>query len=163
MSDQVPAHITEQQRLYQAAMQKQNGGQYQYQQQQQPYHGQQQQQQQQQYGGYPNQQQHQQAVPAVVSFQPLSLARPSNNANDQGQQHQYNQPAPYPGQIQPGQASVPVQPQVQPRPGATVGSEYPLLIAIDFGKWGQSICCKKANIRSEGLTPCVLYLIHESL
>ncbi|KAG0303454.1 hypothetical protein BGZ98_006645 [Dissophora globulifera] len=179
MSDQVPAHIAQQQRLYQAAMQKQNGGQpanayggYP-QQQQQPYPGQQQQQpyygppstgggeyaayggqvdpqhaqyQQQAYGGYADQQQQQYQqqqqqqqqqgpIPATVSIQPLSYGRPANGAPDGQQQYggqQYGQPV-YPGQ-QPGQAQPPAPAQqVQPRPNAAIGSEYPLLVAIDFG------------------------------
>ncbi|KAG0370272.1 hypothetical protein BC939DRAFT_448591 [Gamsiella multidivaricata] len=195
MSDQVPAHIAQQQRLYQAAMQKQNGGQpasaastastayggYPQQQQQQQYYqgqGQQQQQpyygqpgqadpyagqaggyggygtqadpqyQQQAYGAYPGpgqqqqyqpppqQQQQQQApIPATVSIQPLSYTRPASGAGAQGQQQQYGQgqygQAAYPGQVPPGQ-NAPVS-QVQPRPNATIGGEYPLLVAIDFG------------------------------
>ncbi|KAF8924680.1 hypothetical protein BGZ58_001547 [Dissophora ornata] len=193
MSDQVPAHIAQQQRLYQAAMQKQNGGypqqQQQYypgqQQQQEPYYGQpgqpgqpdpyggpapppgggyggygqvdpqqqqyhqQEQQYQQAYGGYPDQQQQQQQqqqpyaqqqqqqpIPATVSIQPLAYSRPGGPpaqqqyGQQQQQQQQYGQPA-YPGQ-QPGQAPAAAQ-QVQPRPNATIGSEYPLLVAIDFG------------------------------
>ncbi|KAF9174268.1 hypothetical protein BGX20_000252 [Mortierella sp. AD010] len=175
MSDQVPAHIAQQQRLYQAAMQKQNGGQQQpqptgyggypqqqqqqyYQGQQQPYYGQGQpgqadpyrgqaptdgaynpygvqadpqqqqylQQQQQAYGGYPAQQQ-QGPIPATVSIQPLSYARPSNVAPVAGAQGQQQ----YGGY--PAAAPVPVQQQPPPRAGGAVGSEYPLLVAIDFG------------------------------
>ncbi|KAF9208192.1 hypothetical protein BGZ49_009509 [Haplosporangium sp. Z 27] len=164
MSDQLPAHIAQQQRLYQAAMQKQNGGQpssnaysgypqqqqqqqYYQGQQQQPYYGQGQQappsatmgahntygggqvdpqylqQQQQTYGGQPFKQQ-QQPAQAVVSIQPLSLARPSNGAPVAGSQGQ-----PYGGYP----AVPPVQQQIQPQANAVPGSEYPLLVAIDFG------------------------------
>ncbi|ORZ22829.1 hypothetical protein BCR41DRAFT_349741 [Lobosporangium transversale] len=186
MSDQVPAHIAQQQRLYQAAMQKQNGGQQQQQpnpgyggypqqqqqhqyyqgqpqQQQQPYYGQPgqvdgyggQQQgsynpygaQQHGYGGYPEhqqqqqgyqqqQQQHPPVVPATVSIQPLSYNGNSGGAATaspiQGQQQQQ-----YGGYANQGQLAPPVtaqqQQQAQPRPNATPGSEYPLLVAIDFG------------------------------
>ncbi|KAG0004734.1 hypothetical protein BGZ80_003354 [Entomortierella chlamydospora] len=176
MSDQVPAHIAQQQRLYQAAMQKQNGGQQQpqptgyggypqqqqqqyYQGQQQPYYGQGQpsqadpyrgqaptggaynpygaqvdpqqqqylQQQQQAYGGYPAQQQ-QGPIPATVSIQPLSYARPNNVAPVAGAQEQ-QQYGGYPAAAAP----LPVQQQPPPRASGTVGSEYPLLVAIDFG------------------------------
>ncbi|KAF9965447.1 hypothetical protein BGZ70_004847 [Mortierella alpina] len=189
MSDQVPAHIAQQRQLYQAALQKQNGGQ---QQQQQPNYGspnqgtadpyataaavlpgtaaaslwteparptrhlrrpgshwrqqQYQQQHQQPYQQEPppqGQQQQQHApVPATVSIQPLSYGRPSNDAaNAQGQQQQQYAQGGYasPGQQhqqqqQPGQvAPPPSTQQVQPRPNATLGTEYPLLVAIDFG------------------------------
>ncbi|KAG0057582.1 hypothetical protein BGZ83_008164 [Gryganskiella cystojenkinii] len=205
MADQVPAHIAQQRQLYQAALQKQNGGQqqqgygapsqadyggypqqqqqqqyYQGQGQQQPYYGQQgqqdpyagqapptsgahnpygqvdpqqqQYQQQQGYGGYTDaqqqqlayeqqqqqyqQQQQQQPNPSTVSIQPLSYSRPDHGspvpAPGQQQQPGYGQPA-YPGQ--PGQMPPQhdQQQQVQPRPNATIGGEYPLLVAIDFG------------------------------
>ncbi|KAF9109487.1 hypothetical protein BGX27_007565 [Mortierella sp. AM989] len=174
MSDQVPAHIAQQQRLYQAAMQKQNGGQqqsgsnaygyspqqqqqyYQGQQQQQPYYGQgqpghadthgqasggydqygsqadpqqqQYQQQQQQAYGHPGQQQQyqQQApIPATVSIQPLAYSRPTNGVPAVGAQQQGG----YPTSLPVGQQ----QQQQPPRANATVGTEYPLLVAIDFG------------------------------
>ncbi|KAF9360729.1 hypothetical protein BGX26_008012 [Mortierella sp. AD094] len=87
-----------------------------------------QQQQQQAYGGYPAQQQ-QAPIPATVSIQPLSYARPTNGApvvGAQGQQQYGGYPAaPPPAQQQ--------QQQPPPRANAAVGSEYPLLVAIDFG------------------------------
>ncbi|KAF9315234.1 hypothetical protein BG003_003227 [Podila horticola] len=99
----------------------------------------QQQQQQQQYGGYANQQQQpyqqqqQQPVPATVSIQPLSYNRNSNGAAiAQQAQQQAQQYGGYAQQGQ-GQSPIPAQTQVQPRPAATIGSEYPLLVAIDFG------------------------------
>lgn len=198
MSANEPAHIAQQRQLYQAAMQKQNGGQGQGQQgynQQQyggyaqqgqgqgqqyypappgqgqvqdqgqqyggyaqgtpdPYGGtqgsngvyggyDQQYQQQQQYGGYANQQQQpyqqqQQPVPATVSIQPLSYNRNSNGAAIAQQAQQQAQQ--YGGYAQQGQSPVPAPTQVQPRPNATIGSEYPLLVAIDFGKLVFSPC-----------------------
>ncbi|KAF9188872.1 hypothetical protein BGZ51_006360 [Haplosporangium sp. Z 767] len=115
-------------------------------QQQQQYH------QQAAYGGYPGQdqkyQQQQQyaPVPATVSIQPLSYNRYSNGASiaqqQPQQQEQQRQPyaqAGYPGQgqqqLQPEQISLSPSStqQVQPRPNAAIGSEYPLLVAIDFG------------------------------
>ncbi|KAF9094010.1 hypothetical protein BGX29_005910 [Mortierella sp. GBA35] len=94
---------------------------------------QQQHQQQQQYGGYAQQQQqqpydqqqqyHQQQQAASVSIQPLLYNRPDA-------QQGYQQP-PQPGQVAPPPSNQ--QGAVQPRPNATIGSEYPLLVAIDFG------------------------------
>ncbi|KAF9576967.1 hypothetical protein EC968_000092 [Mortierella alpina] len=107
--------------------------------QQQPYQQQQQQpyqQHQQPYQQEPPPPQHQQQqhapVPATVSIQPLSYGRPSHDAaNAQGQPmyaqggHQQQQT----GQVAPP----PSTQQAQPRPNAALGSEYPLLVAIDFG------------------------------
>ncbi|KAG0263187.1 hypothetical protein BG011_009190 [Mortierella polycephala] len=109
------------------------------------------------YGGYPGQdQQYQQQqlyqqqqqqqpapVPATVSIHPLSYNRHSDDAfiaqQQQGQQRQPYAQAGYPEQnqqqLQPGQIapSLSSTQQVQPRPNAIIGSEYPLLVAIDFG------------------------------
>ncbi|KAF9186992.1 hypothetical protein BGZ51_001619 [Haplosporangium sp. Z 767] len=99
-------------------------------QQQQYYQQQQQQQQQQQYQQYQQHQQYQQpptATPATVSIQPLSYNRNSNGASmtspqQQHQQHQQQQ-----------QQHPPVPMQTQTQPSASVGGEYPVLVAIDFG------------------------------
>ncbi|ORZ18357.1 hypothetical protein BCR41DRAFT_352236 [Lobosporangium transversale] len=123
----------------------------QYQQQQQPYDqygGQQQQyyQQQQQYQQYQDpqhqqyqqppyqqhqQQQHQQSpvgVPATVSIQPLSYNRNSSGSATAAQQQQ----SPPQQQQQQQHPAVPTQTQIRP-PAPTLGGEYPLLVAIDFG------------------------------
>ncbi|KAG0006649.1 hypothetical protein BGZ65_005613 [Modicella reniformis] len=134
---------------------------YDQQQQQQPYdpYGQltpqqqqfyQQQQQQQQYQQYQQQQQQQQqqyqqqvyqqpvaAAAATVSIQPLSYNRHANGTSptqqhqqQQHQQQQQQQPPPQP-QPQQQQQLAPIPTQV--RPAGQLGSEYPLLVAIDFG------------------------------
>ncbi|KAF9413231.1 hypothetical protein BGZ94_000805 [Podila epigama] len=103
-------------------------------------------QQQQQYGGYANQQQQpyqqqqqvqqqQGVIPATVSIQPLSYNRNSNGAAPGQNVQQQQQYGGYAQQQQPGQSPIPVAQQAQaaPRPNAVVGSEYPLLVAIDFG------------------------------
>ncbi|KAI1307667.1 hypothetical protein EDD11_004448 [Mortierella claussenii] len=127
--------VDPQQQQYHLQQQQAYGG-YAGQQQQQPGYDQ-------QLPGY-DQQQQQTPVPATVSIQPLSYNRPANGAASpaqsqqqygQGQQQPYGAQPAYGGA--PGQAAPPVtiqqQQQVQPRPNATVGGEYPLLVAIDFG------------------------------
>ncbi|KAG0361838.1 hypothetical protein BGZ54_008911 [Gamsiella multidivaricata] len=100
--------------------------------QQQQYYQQQQYQQQQYQQQQPSQQQYQQQpyqqpppVPTAVSIQPLSYNRNSNGATI-AQQQQQQPPAQQ-------QQHVPIPTQTQVRPSAVLGSEYPLLVAIDFG------------------------------
>ncbi|KAG0241529.1 hypothetical protein BGW41_005838 [Actinomortierella wolfii] len=98
--------------------------------------------QQQAYGGYGQQQQQQQQqvpqqqfqqpptsggpAPATVSIQPLSYNRPANGAQPVQQQ-------PIAGQYQQAQPPVASSAPAPPPPASTVGNEYPVLVAIDFG------------------------------
>ncbi|KAF9582336.1 hypothetical protein BGW38_000330, partial [Lunasporangiospora selenospora] len=132
-----------QQQQHQQHYQQQQYEQQQYEQQpyeQQPYE-------QQQYGQQGQQYPQASQGPATVSIQPLSYSRPTSGINQhQQQQPQHEQPSPQQQQsyAQPPPTAAgqqqqqqqlqqqPPQPATSPAPSAA-GSEYPLLVAIDFG------------------------------
>ncbi|KAF9971570.1 hypothetical protein BGZ73_005489 [Actinomortierella ambigua] len=107
--------------------------------------------QQQAYGGYAQQQQPQQQqqqqqqyqqppassgpAAATVSIQPLSYSRPPNGAQQQQPPQQQQLPGGHiaHGQYQQGQPPVASSGPAPPPPASAAGSEYPVLVAIDFG------------------------------